>query len=95
MYHLRQQHRFLIPINNNGESTTNKTTLPSEEKTTTNNGVTTTNNGVTTTGNGVTTTSKVVVSRPGKVSVKKVVRSKNNRNIKINIKKVKVLQAIR
>lgn len=33
--------------------------------------------------------SKVVVSRPGKVSVKKVVRSKNNRNIKINIKKVK------
>lgn len=74
---------------NNGESTTNKTTLPSEEKTTTNNGVTTTNNGLTTTGNGVTTTSKVVVSRPGKVSVKKVVRSKNNRNIKINIKKVK------
>lgn len=58
-------------------------------KTTTNNGVTTTNNGVTTTGSGVTTTSKVVVSRPGKVSVKKVVRSKNNRNIKINIKKVK------
>lgn len=58
-------------------------------KTTTNNGVTTTNNGLTTTGNGVTTTSKVVVSRPGKVSVKKVVRSKNNRNIKINIKKVK------
>lgn len=77
------------PNYNNGESTTNKTTLPSEEKTTTNNGVTTTNNGVTTTGNGVTTTSKVVVSRPGKVSVKKVVRSKNNRNIKINIKKVK------
>ena len=71
------------PNYNNGESTTNKTTLPSEEKTTTNNGVTTTNNGVTTTGNGVTTTSKVVVSRPGKVSVKKVVRSKNN------IKKVK------
>lgn len=70
------------PNYNNGESTTNKTTLPSEEKTTTNNGVTTTNNGV-------TTTSKVVVSRPGKVSVKKVVRSKNNRNIKINIKKVK------
>ena len=70
------------PNYNNGESTTNKTTLPSEEKTTT-------NNGVTTTGNGVTTTSKVVVSRPGKVSVKKVVRSKNNRNIKINIKKVK------
>lgn len=65
------------PNYNNGESTT------------TNNGVTTTNNGVTTTGNGVTTTSKVVVSRPGKVSVKKVVRSKNNRNIKINIKKVK------
>ena len=63
------------PNYNNGESTTNKTTLPSEEKTTTN--------------NGVTTTSKVVVSRPGKVSVKKVVRSKNNRNIKINIKKVK------
>lgn len=63
------------PNYNNGESTTNKTTLPSEEKTTT--------------GNGVTTTSKVVVSRPGKVSVKKVVRSKNNRNIKINIKKVK------
>ena len=77
------------PNYNNGESTTNKTTLPSEEKTTTNNGVTTTNNGVTTTGNGVTTTSKVVVSRPGKVSIKKVVRSKNNRNIKINIKKVK------
>lgn len=77
------------PNYNNGESTTNKTTLPSEEKTTTNNGVTTTNNGVTTTVNGVTTTSKVVVSRPGKVSVKKVVRSKNNRNIKINIKKVK------
>ena len=77
------------PNYNNGESTTNKTTLPSEEKTTTNNGVTTTNNGVPTTGNGVTTTSKVVVSRPGKVSVKKVVRSKNNRNIKINIKKVK------
>lgn len=77
------------PNYNNGESTTNKTTLPSEEKTTTNNGVTTTNNGVTTTCNGVTTTSKVVVSRPGKVSVKKVVRSKNNRNIKINIKKVK------
>lgn len=77
------------PNYNNGESTTNKTTLPSEEKTTTNNGVTTTNNEVTTTGNGVTTTSKVVVSRPGKVSVKKVVRSKNNRNIKINIKKVK------
>ena len=77
------------PNYNNGESTTNKTTLPSEEKTTTNNGVTTTGNGVTTTGNGVTTTSKVVVSRPGKVSVKKVVRSKNNRNIKINIKKVK------
>jgi len=77
------------PNYNNGESTTNKTTLPSEDKTTTNNGVTTTNNGVTTTGNGVTTTSKVVVSRPGKVSVKKVVRSKNNRNIKINIKKVK------
>lgn len=77
------------PNYNNGESTTNKTTLPSEEKTTTNNGVTTTNNGVTTTGNGVTTTSKVVVSRPGKVSVKKVVRSKNNRNIKINIKRVK------
>lgn len=77
------------PNYNNGESTTNKTTLPSEEKTTTNNGVTTTNNGVTTTGNGVTTTSKVVVSRPGKVSVKKVVRSKNNRKIKINIKKVK------
>ena len=77
------------PNYNNGESTTNKTTLPSEEKTTTNNGVTTTNNGVTTTGNGVTTTSKVVVSRPGKVSVKKVVRSKNKRNIKINIKKVK------
>lgn len=77
------------PNYNNGESTTNKTTLPSEEKTTTNNGVTTTNNGLTTTGNGVTTTSKVVVSRPGKVSVKKVVRSKNNRNIKINIKKVK------
>lgn len=77
------------PNYNNGESTTNKTTLPSEEKTTTNNGVTTTNNGVTTTGNGVITTSKVVVSRPGKVSVKKVVRSKNNRNIKINIKKVK------
>lgn len=77
------------PNYNNGESTTNKTTLPSEEKTTTNNGVTTTNNGVTTTGSGVTTTSKVVVSRPGKVSVKKVVRSKNNRNIKINIKKVK------
>ena len=72
------------PNYNNGESTTNKTTLPSEDKTTTNNGVTTTNNGVTTTGNGVTTTSKVVVSRPGKVSVKKVVRSKNNRNIKIN-----------
>ncbi len=70
------------PNYNNGENTTNKTTLPSEEKTTT-------NNGVTTTGNGVTTTSKVVVSRPGKVSVKKVVRSKNNRNIKINIKKVK------
>lgn len=70
------------PNYNNGESTTNKTTLPSEEKTTT-------NNGLTTTGNGVTTTSKVVVSRPGKVSVKKVVRSKNNRNIKINIKKVK------
>lgn len=70
------------PNYNNGESTTNKTTPPSEEKTTT-------NNGVTTTGNGVTTTSKVVVSRPGKVSVKKVVRSKNNRNIKINIKKVK------
>ena len=70
------------PNYNNGESTTNKTTLPSEEKTTT-------NNGVTTTGSGVTTTSKVVVSRPGKVSVKKVVRSKNNRNIKINIKKVK------
>lgn len=70
------------PNYNNGESTTNKTTLPSEEKTTT-------NNGVTTTGNGVTTTSKVVVSRPGKVNVKKVVRSKNNRNIKINIKKVK------
>lgn len=77
------------PNYNNGESTTNKITLPSEEKTTTNNGVTTTNNGLTTTGNGVTTTSKVVVSRPGKVSVKKVVRSKNNRNIKINIKKVK------
>lgn len=77
------------PNYNNGESTTNKTTLPSEEKTTTNNGVTTTNNGLTTTGSGVTTTSKVVVSRPGKVSVKKVVRSKNNRNIKINIKKVK------
>lgn len=77
------------PNYNNGESTTNKTTLPSEEKTTTNNGVTTTGNGVTTTGSGVTTTSKVVVSRPGKVSVKKVVRSKNNRNIKINIKKVK------
>ena len=77
------------PNYNNGESTTNKTTLPSEEKTTTNNGVTTTNNGLTTTGNGATTTSKVVVSRPGKVSVKKVVRSKNNRNIKINIKKVK------
>ncbi|MCC2789838.1 glycoside hydrolase family 16 protein [Eubacterium ventriosum] len=77
------------PNYNNGESTTNKTTLPSEEKTTTNNGVTTTNNGVTTTGSGVTTTSKVVVSRLGKVSVKKVVRSKNNRNIKINIKKVK------
>ena len=77
------------PNYNNGESTTNKTTLPSEEKTTINNGVTTTNNGLTTTGNGVTTTSKVVVSRPGKVSVKKVVRSKNNRNIKINIKKVK------
>ena len=77
------------PNYNNGESTTNKTTLPSEEKTTTNNGVTTTNNRVTTTGSGVTTTSKVVVSRPGKVSVKKVVRSKNNRNIKINIKKVK------
>ena len=77
------------PNYNNGESTTNKTTLPSEEKTTTNNGVTTTNNGLTTTGHGVTTTSKVVVSRPGKVSVKKVVRSKNNRNIKINIKKVK------
>lgn len=77
------------PNYNNGESTTNKTTLPSEEKTTTNNGVTTTNNEVTTTGNGVTTTSKVVVSRLGKVSVKKVVRSKNNRNIKINIKKVK------
>ena len=77
------------PNYNNGESTTNKTTLPSEDKTTTNNGVTTTNNGVTTTGNGVTTTYKVVVSRPGKVSVKKVVRSKNNRNIKINIKKVK------
>lgn len=77
------------PNYNNGESTTNKTTPPSEEKTTTNNGVTTTNNEVTTTGNGVTTTSKVVVSRPGKVSVKKVVRSKNNRNIKINIKKVK------
>ena len=77
------------PNYNNGESTTNKTTLPSEEKTTTNNGVTTTNNGLTTTGNGVTTTSKAVVSRPGKVSVKKVVRSKNNRNIKINIKKVK------
>lgn len=77
------------PNYNNGESTTNKTTLPSEEKTTTNNGVTTTNNGLTTTGNGVTTTSKVVVSRPGKVSVKKVVRSKNNRNIKINIKKVR------
>lgn len=77
------------PNYNNGESTTNKTTLPSEEKTTTNNGVTTTNNGATTTGNGVITTSKVVVSRPGKVSVKKVVRSKNNRNIKINIKKVK------
>lgn len=77
------------PNYNNGESTTNKTTLPSEEKTTTNNGVTTTNNGLTTTGNGVITTSKVVVSRPGKVSVKKVVRSKNNRNIKINIKKVK------
>ena len=84
------------PNYNKGESTTNKPTLPSEEKTTTNNGVTTTNNGltttnngVTTTGNGVTTTSKVVVSRPGKVSVKKVVRSKNNRNIKINIKKVK------
>lgn len=77
------------PNYNNGESTTNKTTLPSEEKTTTNNGVTTTNNGLTTTGNGVTTTSKVVVSRPGKVSVKKVVRSKNNKNIKINIKKVK------
>lgn len=77
------------PNYNNGESTTNKTTLPSEDKTTTNNGVTTTNNGVTTTGNGVTTTSKVVVSRPGKVSIKKVVRSKNNRNIKINIKKVK------
>jgi hypothetical protein len=77
------------PNYNNGESTTNKPTLPSEEKTTTNNGVTTTNNGLTTTGNGVTTTSKVVVSRPGKVSVKKVVRSKNNRNIKINIKKVK------
>lgn len=77
------------PNYNNGESTTNKTTPPSEEKTTTNNGVTTTGNGVTTTGNGVTTTSKVVVSRPGKVSVKKVVRSKNNRNIKINIKKVK------
>lgn len=70
------------PNYNNGESTTNKTTLPSEEKTTT-------NNEVTTMGNGVTTTSKVVVSRPGKVSVKKVVRSKNNRNIKINIKKVK------
>ena len=70
------------PNYNNGESTTNKVILPSEEKTTT-------NNGVTTTGNGVTTTSKVVVSRPGKVSVKKVVRSKNNRNIKINIKKVK------
>lgn len=70
------------PNYNNGESTTNKTTLPSEEKTTT-------NNGVTTTGSGLTTTSKVVVSRPGKVSVKKVVRSKNNRNIKINIKKVK------
>ena len=70
------------PNYNKGESTTNKTTLPSEEKTTT-------NNVVTTTGNGVTTTSKVVVSRPGKVSVKKVVRSKNNRNIKINIKKVK------
>ena len=63
------------PNYNKGESTTNKPTLPSEEKTTTN--------------NGVTTTSKVVVSRPGKVSVKKVVRSKNNRNIKINIKKVK------
>ena len=77
------------PNYNNGESTTNKTTLPSEEKTPTNNGVTTTGNGVTTTGSGVTTTSKVVVSRPGKVSVKKVVRSKNNRNIKINIKKVK------
>lgn len=77
------------PNYNNGESTTNKTTLPSEEKTTTNNGVATTGNGVTTTGSGVTTTSKVVVSRPGKVSVKKVVRSKNNRNIKINIKKVK------
>lgn len=81
--------QILDPNYNNGESTTNKTTLPSEEKTTTNNGVTTTNNGLTTTGNGVTTTSKVVVSRPGKVSVKKVVRSKNNRNIKINIKKVK------
>lgn len=77
------------PNYNKGESTTNKPTLPSEEKTTTNNGVTTTNNGLTTTNNGVTTTSKVVVSRPGKVSVKKVVRSKNNRNIKINIKKVK------
>lgn len=77
------------PNYNKGESTTNKPTLPSEEKTTTNNGVTTTNNGLITTGNGVTTTSKVVVSRPGKVSVKKVVRSKNNRNIKINIKKVK------
>lgn len=77
------------PNYNNGESTTNKVILPSEEKTTTNNGVTITGNGVTTTGNGVTTTSKVVVSRPGKVSVKKVVRSKNNRNIKINIKKVK------
>ncbi len=60
-----------------------------KKKTTTNNGVTTTNNGVTTTGNGVTTTSKVVVSRPGKSKRKKVVRSKNNRNIKINIKKVK------
>ena len=70
------------PNYNKGESTTNKTTLPSEEKTTT-------NNVVTTTGNGVTTTSKVVVSRPGKVSIKKVVRSNNNRNIKINIKKVK------
>ena len=77
------------PNYNKGESTTNKPTLPSEEKTTTNNVVTTTNNGLTTTGNGVTTTSKVVVSRPGKVSVKKVVRSKNNRNIKINIKKGK------